>query len=150
MNEAEWQTRKSRIDTRLLSLSPRWEIIRYRDSLDLSKLRCHAVETIPSVSSPAAYGLFVNGLFLGIHEAKKAVVNPQNVLEQAKRYSSGALKEPGQWNGCRVPILFASIGEIIWFLALAFAGQLVPRDPNEEPAQKLSDKIKTKQTKPRK
>jgi hypothetical protein len=38
------------------------------------------------------------------------------VLEQAKRYSKGAFNGPGNWNGFRVPFLFASNGEIIWFL----------------------------------
>jgi len=36
MNEAEWQTRKTRIDTRLRSLNPVWQIIPWREGLDLS------------------------------------------------------------------------------------------------------------------
>jgi type I restriction enzyme R subunit len=43
-------------------------------------------------------------------------VNPQNVLEQAKRYSVGAFNGAGNWNGYRVPFLYATNGEIIWFL----------------------------------
>ena len=115
-NEAEWLTRKKRIDTKLRSLSPQWQIIPWHDGLDTSKLTCHAVTEIPTANGPADYGFFVNGVFLGITEAKKVTVNPQNVLEQAKRYSSGALNGPGNWNGYRVPFLFASNGEIIWFL----------------------------------
>ena len=60
--------------------------------------------------------LFVNGKFLGIIEAKKVDVNPQNVLEQAKRYSAGAFQGPGNWNGLQVPFLYATNGEIIWHL----------------------------------
>ncbi|MCU0782759.1 MAG: DEAD/DEAH box helicase family protein [Verrucomicrobia bacterium] len=116
MHETEWQTRKSRIDRRLCALTPPWQIIRYHDGLDLSTLHCVAVEELPTENGPADYGLFVNGNFLGITEAKKVTVNPQNVLEQAKRYSSGAFNGPGNWNGFRVPFLFATNGEIIWFL----------------------------------
>ena len=38
MHEAEWLTRKQRIDKRLLALNPRWQIIPYREGLDVSAL----------------------------------------------------------------------------------------------------------------
>lgn len=114
--ESEWQTRKQRIDTRLRALNPPWEIIRYREALDLSALHGVAVEEFPTANGPADYGLVVNGLLLGILEAKKVAVNPQNVLEQAKRYSKGALPGPGNWNGYRVPFLYATNGEEIWHI----------------------------------
>ena len=85
MNEAEWQTRKQLIDTRLRAIQPAWKIIRYYDGLDLSSLDGVAVQELPTASGPADYGLFVSGKFLGVIEAKKVTVNPQNVLEQAKR-----------------------------------------------------------------
>ncbi len=116
MHEAEWLTRKIRIDTKLRSLNPAWQIIPWRDGLDTSKLACHAVTEFPTANGPADYALFVNGVFLGIIEAKKVSVNPQNVLEQAKRYASGAFQGPGNWNGYRVPFLYATNGEIIWHL----------------------------------
>ena len=116
MNEAEWLTRKKRIDTKLRSLNPAWQIIPWHVGLDTTKLICHAVTEFPTANGPADYAFIVNGLFLGINEAKKVSVNPQNVLEQAKRYSSGAFQGVGNWNGCRVPFLFSSNGEIIWFL----------------------------------
>lgn len=94
LNEAEWLTWKNRIDTRLCALTPPWKIIRYHDGLNLSSLRCVAVEEFPTANGPADYALFVNGVLLGIIEAKKVTVNPQNVLEQAKRYSAGALQGP--------------------------------------------------------
>jgi len=31
MSESEWQTRKQRIDARLRSMNPPWQIFRYRD-----------------------------------------------------------------------------------------------------------------------
>src|SRR5262249_50052155 len=49
-----------------------------------------------------------------ILEAKKVTVNPQNVLEQAKRYARGAFDSVGQWNDFRVPFLYASNGTLIW------------------------------------
>src|ERR1051325_7872418 len=116
MNEAEWLTRRKRIDTRLRSLNPPWQIIPWHEGLDTSKLTCHAVTEFPTESGPADYAFFVNGVLLGINEAKKVTVNPQNVLEQAKRYSSGAFERIGNWHGYRVPFLYASNGEIIWFL----------------------------------
>ena len=116
MNEAEWQTRKQRINTRLRAMHPVWEIIRYRGGLDLSSLACHAVEELPTANGPADYALFVAGKLLGIIEAKKVGVNPQNVLEQAKRYAEGAYQGPGNWNGYKVPFLYATNGELIWHL----------------------------------
>ena len=116
MTEPEWQTRKQRIDSRLRSMNPPWKIVRYRDGLDFAALDCHAVEELPTATGPADYALFVGGKLLGIIEAKKVAVNPQNVLEQAKRYSVGAFQGPGNWNGYRVPFLYATNGEIIWHL----------------------------------
>jgi hypothetical protein len=98
-NEAEWLTRKKRIDTRLRTLNPQWQIIPWHAGLDTSKLNCHAVTEFPTDNGPADYALFVDGIFIGIIEAKKVTVNPQNVLEQAKRYSPGAANGPGNWNG---------------------------------------------------
>ncbi|MBE0545897.1 MAG: DEAD/DEAH box helicase family protein [Verrucomicrobia bacterium] len=116
MNEAEWLTRKKRIDTKLRSLNPAWVMVPWRDGLHTSQLNCHAVTEFPTANGPADYALFVNGQLLAISEAKKVTVNPQNVLEQAKRYSLGVFNGPGNWNGYRVPFLYATNGEIIWFL----------------------------------
>ena len=105
-----------RIDTRLRSFNPPWQIIPWHAGLDTSKLTCHAVTEFPTENGPADYAFFVDGIFIGIIEAKKVTVNPQNVLEQAKRYSRGAADGPGNWNGYRVPFLYATNGEIIWHL----------------------------------
>src|SRR5947207_7406845 len=116
MTESEWQTRKQRIDMRLCAFQPAWRIVRYHNALDLSTLDGVAVEELPTGNGPADYGLFVGGNLLGIIEAKKVTVNPQNVLEQAKRYSEGAFQGAGNWNGYRVPFLYATNSEIIWHL----------------------------------
>jgi type I restriction enzyme, R subunit len=114
ISESEWLTRKNRIDGRLNALG--WKIIRYFDGIDLASLDNIAVAELPTASGPADYGLFVSGRLLGIIEAKKVTVNPQNVLEQAKRYAAGAYNGVGNWDGLRVPFLYASNGEMIWHL----------------------------------
>ena len=115
-DELEWQTRRDRINKKLLALKPAWNIIKFREGLDAFALDCHAVEEYPTGNGPADYALFVKGKLLGIIEAKRVKVGPQNVLEQAKRYSRGAFGGPGNWEGYRVPFLYATNGEIIWFI----------------------------------
>jgi type I restriction enzyme, R subunit len=115
-DELEWQTRRDRINKQLKALNPCWQIVKYSESLNPKTLSRHAVEEYPTANGPADYALFVNGKLLGILEAKKVKVGPQNVLEQAKRYAKGAFAGPGNWNGYRVSFLYASNGEIIWHL----------------------------------
>src|SRR5216110_1275945 len=112
--EAEWLTRKSRIDARLKQKG--WRLVRFTPALNLKALDGTAVEELPTANGPADYALFVKGQLLGIIEAKKVTVNPQNVLEQAKRYATGVFDAVGEWNGLRVPFLYASNGTIIWHL----------------------------------
>ena len=114
--ELEWQTRRDRINRKLNTLKPAWKIIKHREDLDTSTLYHHAVEEYPTANGPADYALFVKGKLLGIIEAKKVSVSPQNVLEQAKRYSKGAFGGPGNWQGYRVPFLYATNGEVVWHI----------------------------------
>ncbi len=115
-DELEWKTRRDRINKKLTSLSMSWKIIRYYENLNTSTLTHHAVEEYPTQNGPADYALFVKGKLLGMLEAKKVSVNPQNVLAQAERYARGASDGCGNWDGCRVPFLYSSNGEKIWFL----------------------------------
>jgi len=115
MTESEWKTRKTRIDTKLRALNPSWYIIPYKEGLNLSSLSSHAVEEFPTQNGPADYALFVKGKLLGIIEAKKVSVDPQNVLEQAKRYSAGCKNTIGIWSSFKVPFLYSSNGTQIWF-----------------------------------
>lgn len=112
--ELEWKTRKVRIDTRLISLG--WNIVNDKSMVDKSKLTNHAVYVYETITGPADYAFFVNGQLLGFMEAKKVSTNPQEVLGQAKRYSRGAFDGTGNWDGYRVPLLYSSNGEKIWFL----------------------------------
>lgn len=114
--ELEWKTRKERIDRQLKSLSPAWKIVHNSKVQDVSKLTNHAVEEYPTINGPADYAFFVNGKLLGILEAKKVSVDPQNVLEQAKRYAKGVMDSVGKWQEYGVPFLYASNGEVIWHL----------------------------------
>jgi type I restriction enzyme R subunit len=115
MKESEWKTRKTRIDTRLASLHPPWTIIPYTEGLDITRLKAHAIEEYPTANGPADYALVVKGKLLGILEAKKLGIGPQNVLEQAKRYAAGCKKTIGSWNNFNVPFLYASNGVEINF-----------------------------------
>jgi type I restriction enzyme R subunit len=72
LSEPEWLTRKKRIDSRLRSLKPAWEIVRYKEGIDFSRLDRHAVEEFPTANGPADYALFVGGRLFGIIEAKVA------------------------------------------------------------------------------
>ncbi len=113
MTDSEWKIRKTKIDVQLNALG--WKIIPYKAGMDTSILSCHAVEEYPTDNGPADYALFIKGRFLAILEAKKASVDPQNVLEQAKRYSFGVKNTIGKWRQFSVPFLFSSNGTQIWF-----------------------------------
>lgn len=116
ITELEWKTRKERIDRKLKSLSPTWKIVHNSKVQDYSKLTNHAVEEYPTNNGPADYAFFVEGKLLGILEAKKVSVDPQNVLEQAKRYAKGVNNGVSTWQEYGVPFLYASNGEVIWHL----------------------------------
>lgn len=141
MSEPEWLTRKKRVDTKLRSLEPAWKIVRYREGMDLSSLDCHAVEEFPTANGPADYALFAGGRLLGIIEAKKVTVNPQNVMEQAKRYAAGALQGIGNWNGLRVPFLYSTNGELIWFLDVRGKKHVSRKVSNFHTARALAESL---------
>lgn len=112
-DESEWLTRKKRIDKRLRALG--WQIVPFDGSTPLAACTKHAVEEFPTDTGPADYALCVNGRILGIVEAKKLSLGPQNVLVQAERYSRGAASNPLSFGEFRVPFLYSTNGEVIWF-----------------------------------
>ncbi len=124
MSESEWLTRKTRIDRRLTEARPGWTIVPHREGLDLVTLTAHAVAEFPTENGPADYALFVDGRLLGIIEAKKVGTSPQNVLEQARRYSRGATAGLGNWRGFKVPFLYATNGEVVWHVDERFENAL--------------------------
>jgi type I restriction enzyme, R subunit len=145
-SELEWKTRKERIDKKLKSIKPHWSIIKYHNGLDISTLQRHAVEEYPTGNGPADYALFVKGKFLGIIEAKKLGIGTHNVLEQAKRYSRGAFDGPGNWNGYRVPFIFSSNGEVIWFLDVRNEKNISRRISNFHTSEALEEFFSTDKT----
>jgi type I restriction enzyme, R subunit len=78
-------------------------------------LRLCAIEEYPTHNGPADYALCVGGRILGIVEAKKLTLGPQNVLMQAERYAKGLVGEPFNFRGYGVPFLYSTNGEVIWY-----------------------------------
>ncbi len=137
--ELEWQTRRDRINKKLKALNPAWAIIKYKDNLNISNLHCNAIEEFPTANGPADYALFVHGKLLGIIEAKKVGIGPQNVLEQAKRYSRGAFGGSGNWNGYHVPFLYSTNGELIFHIDVRNEQNLSRQIANFHTADALED-----------
>ena len=112
-SESERRTRKSRIDPRLKQWG--WEVTPFNPAKPLRRYRRHAIEEFPTANGPADYALVVDGQLLGVVEAKKVTLGPQNVLTQAERYSKGVDHTPFNFNGYRVPFLYSTNGEVFWF-----------------------------------
>ncbi|MBX3424258.1 MAG: DEAD/DEAH box helicase family protein [Pirellulales bacterium] len=112
-HESEWLTRKKRIDPKLKALG--WEVVPFVEGHELSEYSHHAIEEYPTANGPADYALVVNGQLLGVVEAKKLSLGPQGVLLQAERYSKGVADSPLEYRGFRVPFLFSTNGEVVYF-----------------------------------
>jgi type I restriction enzyme R subunit len=110
--ESERQTRKKRIDPQLESLG--WKVVPF-DERSLADLGNCAIEEFPTENGPADYALCVDGRIIGVVEAKKLTLGPQNVLTQAQRYSRGLTSSLLNYDGHRAPFLYSTNGEVIWF-----------------------------------
>ena len=110
--ENEKLTRKKRIDPRLRDA--KWRVVPYDPGAPPSASDGCAIEEFPTDNGPADYALCVDGRILGMVEAKKLSLGPQNVLTQAERYSRGTTTNPLNFRGYRVPFLYSSNGEVIW------------------------------------
>jgi type I restriction enzyme R subunit len=111
--ESERITRKKRIDPMLKASG--WTVIPFQEGMDLSRFDKHAIEEFPTDTGPADYALVVNGKVLAVIEAKKVSLGPQNVLTQAERYASGITGSSFNFSGFRVPFIYSTNGEIIWY-----------------------------------
>ena len=69
---------------------------------------------IETTNGPADYGLYVDRGLIGIVEAKKLTLGPQNVLSQAERYAEG-VRGPHEAGKYGVPFIYSTNGEVIWF-----------------------------------
>ncbi|MFA5893986.1 MAG: DEAD/DEAH box helicase family protein [Candidatus Margulisiibacteriota bacterium] len=112
-SESEYRTRKLRIDKLLVNAG--WKVIRFREGMDISVLDQNAIEEYPTESGPADYLLVYKGAPLGVVEAKKISLGPQNVLIQAQRYARGVKEGPFNFGEYKIPFIYSTNGEIIWF-----------------------------------
>jgi len=110
MTESEWKTRKQRIDPRLDEAG--WRLPR---SGTTPLHVAHRVEELPTDNGPADYALVVDNGVVAIVEAKKVGAGPQSVLSQAERYSRGYQQGAFNFDGYRVPFVYSTNGEQIWF-----------------------------------
>ena len=118
----EKETRKKFID-KLLTQSDWSPIVGHSDGKKYSR---GAVEEYPTTSGPSDYILFSGGRPLAAVEGKKVAVGPQNVIQQAERYSRTLEESPFLFDdGYRIPFAYSTNGKVIWFRDLS---QPVPRD----------------------
>jgi type I restriction enzyme R subunit len=111
--EREWQTRKGRIDPQLDSLG--WKVAPHDEARPLGGDKPSAIVEYPTDNGPADYALAADQQLLAVVEAKKLSLGPQNVLAQSERYSRGASANLQDHRGYRVPFLYSTNGEVIWF-----------------------------------
>lgn len=141
MTESEKTTRKKKIDSKLTSSLLSWKVIPWSNDLDTDSLTAHAVEEYPTKTGPADYAMFVNGKLLGVIEAKKLSVGAKNVLEQAKRYSKSVARTVGEWRGYKVPFLYSTNGEVIFYLDVRKKENTSYQISDFHSPQALSDKF---------
>lgn len=108
--ELEWLTRKKRID-------PKLDAANWKLEGGKAALLAYRTEEEPTDKGPADYALWLDDKIIGVVEAKKLTVGPQNVLTQAERYARGLFPAmaSGIYGEHRCPFLYATNGEIIWF-----------------------------------
>jgi type I restriction enzyme R subunit len=115
----EKETRKDLIDKQLKANG--WKhIIPFTEQLNPSTLHNTAVMEFPTTNGPADYLLFSKGRPIAIVEAKKLALGPQNVLVQAQRYAQGLEPSPFEFSGYKVPFIYSTNGEVIWFQDLRY------------------------------
>jgi type I restriction enzyme R subunit len=111
---SEKLTRKD-IDQRLTDAG--WRIVpeaKFDSSKPLTAYDRCAIAEYATKNGPADYALCASGKILGIVEAKKLTLGPQNVLSQAERYAKGLTGGPFNFLGFGVPFLYSTNGEVIW------------------------------------
>ena len=112
-DEPEYRTRRQRIDPRLTVAG--WTVTAYDSATPAFLYTRHAVTEYPTDNGPADYALFVAGQLLGVVEAKRVTLGPQNALTQAERYARGLAARPFDYRGIRAPFLYSTNGEVLWF-----------------------------------
>lgn len=113
MDEREWETRRRRIDPRLAAAG--WEVRPFSPMYRPGPGQAVAQTELPTDNGPADYALTLDGKVVAIVEAKRVGLGPQEVLSQAERYARGLPGSPFNFDGLRVPFLYATNGEVIHF-----------------------------------
>jgi type I restriction enzyme R subunit len=111
--EAEAVTRRRRIDPKLTTAG--WHVVPLTTLEQAKCLAASAVTELETAHGPADYALCDDNSIQGVVEAKKLTLGPQGVLVQAERYSRGTDQDPEYPGGYRVPFLYSTNGEVIWF-----------------------------------
>jgi type I restriction enzyme R subunit len=112
-SNSEWLTRKKLIDSMLKAAG--WKVVPFVPGKPLPAQESCAIEEFPTGAGPADYALCADGQIIGIVEAKKLTLGPQNVLSQAERYSKGLDQQGLRFGEFRVPFLYSTNGEVIWY-----------------------------------
>jgi type I restriction enzyme R subunit len=89
--------------------------------------RARRSEEEETSKGPADYALWLDNHVVGIVEAKKLTLGPQNVLTQAQRYAAGLRTPAYSFNGFGCPFLYATNGESRPLPSAIFAGEKVVR-----------------------
>lgn len=106
--ESEWRTRKLRID-------PRLDALGWAKADGVSESKPHRTEEHATDNGPADYALWLDRRVVGLIEAKRVTLGPQNVLTQAERYARGLGGSSFNFGGLRTPFLYSTNGEVVWF-----------------------------------
>ena len=109
-DESEWKTRKRRIDPKLDAAG--WKLPRGGIRPLHQPFRSEEEETD---HGPADYALWLDNAVVGVVEAKRLTVGPQNVLTQAERYAKGLRRPKHRFGEYGCPFLYSTNGEVLWF-----------------------------------
>lgn len=107
-NESEWTTRKKRID-------PKLDATGWRLRSGGAQPPAYRSEEEGTANGPADYALWLNNQVVGIVEAKKRTVGPQNVLTQTELYARGLNNRAFNFRELHRPFLCSKNGEMLWF-----------------------------------
>ena len=102
-DESEWKTRKRRIDPKLDGVG--WKLAKRTPG------EPQRTEEHDTANGPADYALWLDEHIVGVVEAKKLTLGPQNVLTQAQRYAKGIPASPYNFGGLQCPFLYATNGD---------------------------------------
>src|SRR5258708_22633520 len=115
-SNCEGLTRKRLVDSMLKASG--WKVAPFVHGKPLTAQQCFAIQEYPTAAGPADYALCVDGQVIGIVEAKKLSLGPQNVLLQAERYSKGLEHPAVRFGEFGVPFLYSTNGDVIWHHAI--------------------------------